>query len=100
MANFRNIDTFLMLAIAGSTNKELDRLVRYLRAENQILRSRLLDRESLSDREKAQLRGRLFGGSVAAWASHCAALCGVAVGLVSGTGRAPQEPQGNGPDDD
>ncbi len=48
MASFRNIYTSLMLVIAGSTSKELARQVSYLKAENQILRSRLPDRLSLT----------------------------------------------------
>ncbi len=55
MASFRNIYTSLMLVIAGSTNKELARQVSYLKAENQILRSRLPDRLSLTHREKNRL---------------------------------------------
>ena len=44
-----------MLVIAGSTQKELARQVSYLKAENQILRSRLPDRISLTQREKNRL---------------------------------------------
>ena len=55
MASFRNIYTSLMLVIAGSTQKELARQVSYLKAENQILRSRLPDRISLTQREKNRL---------------------------------------------
>jgi putative transposase len=55
MASFRNVYTSLMLVIAGSTNKELARQVSYLKAENQILRSRLPDRISLTQREKNRL---------------------------------------------
>ncbi len=55
MASLRNIYTSLMLVIAGSTNKELARQVSYLKAENQILRSRLPGRISLTDREKSRL---------------------------------------------
>ncbi len=55
MASFRNIYTSLMLVIAGSTNKELACQVSYLKAENQILRSRLPDRLSLTHREKNRL---------------------------------------------
>ena len=46
MARFRNIYTSLMLVIARSTQRELARQVSYLKAENQILRSRLPDRIS------------------------------------------------------
>jgi putative transposase len=55
MASFRNVYTSLMLVIAGSTNKELARQVSYLKAENEILRSRLPDRISLTQREKNRL---------------------------------------------
>lgn len=55
MASFRNIYTSLMLVIARSTEKELARQVSYLKAENQILRSRLPDRISLTQREKNRL---------------------------------------------
>ena len=55
MASFRNIYTSLMLDIAGSTSKELARQVSYLKAENQILRSRLPERLILTHREKNRL---------------------------------------------
>ena len=55
MARFRNIYTSLMLVIARSTQKELARQVSYLKAENQILRCRLSDRFSLTQREKSRL---------------------------------------------
>ena len=55
MASFRNIYTSLMLVIARSTQKELARRVSYLKVENQILRSRLPDRISLTQREKNRL---------------------------------------------
>jgi hypothetical protein len=59
MASFRNIYTSLMLVIARSTEKELARQVSYLKAENQILRSRLPDKISLTEREKNRLvRGK------------------------------------------
>ena len=41
MASFRNIYTSLTLIIADSTSMELASQVSYLKAENQILRSRL-----------------------------------------------------------
>ncbi|XZE44988.1 integrase core domain-containing protein [Pirellulaceae bacterium SH467] len=44
-----------MLVIAGSTDRELARQVNYLKAENQILRSRLPGRISLTEREKNRL---------------------------------------------
>ena len=55
MARFRNIYTSLMLVIARSTEKELARLVSYLKVENQILRSRLPERIRLTQREKIRL---------------------------------------------
>lgn len=55
MASFRNIYTSLMLVIAKSTDKELARQVSYLKAENQILRTRLPARISLTQREKNRL---------------------------------------------
>lgn len=55
MASFRNIYTSLMLVIAKSTDKELARQVSYLKAENQILRSRLPARIILTQREKNRL---------------------------------------------
>jgi len=55
MASFRNIYTSLMLVIARSTEKELVRQVSYLKTENQILRSRLPDKISLTEREKNRL---------------------------------------------
>jgi putative transposase len=53
MAAFRNIYTALMLAIAGSTQKQLARQVAYLKAENQLLRSRIPERIILTRREKS-----------------------------------------------
>ena len=44
-----------MLVIASSTDKELARQVSYLKAENQILRSRLPKRLTLTQREKNRL---------------------------------------------
>ena len=55
MASFRNVYTSLMLVIAKSTAKELARQVSYLKAENQILRSRLPKRLTLTQREKNRL---------------------------------------------
>ena len=55
MASFRNVYTSLMLVIAKSTEKELARQVSYLKAENQILRSRLPKRLNLSQLEKKRL---------------------------------------------
>ena len=55
MASFGNIYTSLMLVITGSTSKELARQVGYLKAENQILRSRLPERLILTHRERNRL---------------------------------------------
>jgi putative transposase len=55
MAAFRNIYTALMLAIAGSTQKQLARQVAYLKCENQLLRSRITHRIILTHREKCRL---------------------------------------------
>ena len=55
MAGFRNIYTSLIFAITKSTVKELACCVRYLNAENQILRSRLQARFILTQREKNRL---------------------------------------------
>jgi putative transposase len=55
MINFRNVYTALLLVIAGSPHKKLARQVTYLKAENQILRRRLSDRISLTQREKNRL---------------------------------------------
>ena len=54
-ASFRNVYTAFLLVIAGSTDRELARQVNYLKAENQILRSRLPGRISLTEREKNHL---------------------------------------------
>jgi len=55
MANFRNIYTALLLVLAKATNKELARYVSFLKAENQLLRSRLPERLKPTDREKNRL---------------------------------------------
>jgi len=55
MANFRNIYTALLLVLAKATNKELARYVSFLKAENQLLRSRLPERIKLTEREKNRL---------------------------------------------
>jgi putative transposase len=56
MASFRNIYTSLMLVVARSTEKELARQISYLKAENQILRSRLPDKIRLIARRKLSWR--------------------------------------------
>jgi putative transposase len=55
MASFRNVYTALLLVIARSTHRDFARQVNYLKAENQILRRRLPDRISLTQREKNRL---------------------------------------------
>ena len=55
MASFRNIYTALMLFIARSTEKELARQVRYLKAEIHILRSRLTGKISFTEGQKNSL---------------------------------------------
>jgi putative transposase len=55
MASFRNVYTSLLLVIAGSADRELARQVNYLKAENQVLRSRLPGRISLTERAKNRL---------------------------------------------
>jgi hypothetical protein len=52
MASFHKVYTSLLLVNAGSMDRELARQVNYLKAENQILRSRLPSRISLTEREK------------------------------------------------
>jgi len=54
MASFRNIYTSLVLLIARATEKDVARHVSYLKAENQILRSRLPQRLILTQREKSR----------------------------------------------
>lgn len=51
----KNIYHRLLLLIAGSTQKELARQVRYLKVENEILRSKLPKRVPLSEKEKNRL---------------------------------------------
>jgi putative transposase len=53
---FATIYTSLLLVIARSTEKELARQVSYLKAENQILRSRLPDKIRLIARRKLRWR--------------------------------------------
>lgn len=48
---YANIYAAPVMYIARSTDRELARLVSYLKSENQILRSRLPDRLILSQRE-------------------------------------------------
>ena len=51
----RNVYRSLLLIIAGSTQKELARQVRYLKVENQILRSKLPARVPVTEKEKNRL---------------------------------------------
>jgi putative transposase len=51
----RNIYRSLLLIIAGATQKELARQVRYLKVENQILRSKLPARVPVTEKEKNRL---------------------------------------------
>ncbi|MEX2188369.1 MAG: hypothetical protein WD875_16295 [Pirellulales bacterium] len=51
----RNIYRSLLLIIAGATQKELARQVRYLKVENDILRSKLPARVPVTEREKKRL---------------------------------------------
>jgi putative transposase len=62
----RNVYRSLLLLLAGATQKELARHVRYLKVENQILRSKLPDRVQVTPQERnrltrfaAKLRGAL-----------------------------------------
>jgi putative transposase len=50
-----NIFQSLLLVIAGSTQKELARQVKYLKVENQILRARLPQRISCTPKERVRL---------------------------------------------
>lgn len=52
---FRRIYQSLLAVIATATQKELARQVRYLKVENELLRSRLPTRISLTDKEKSRL---------------------------------------------
>jgi putative transposase len=51
----KNLYHSLLLLIAGSTQKELAAQIRYLKIENEVLRSKLPDRVSVSDRERTRL---------------------------------------------
>jgi len=50
-----NVFQSLLLVIAGSTQKELARQLKYLKVENQILRSRLPKRITVTAKEKQRL---------------------------------------------
>ena len=68
MASFRNVYTALLLVVAKATNKELARYVSFLKAENQILRTRLPERLTLTTREKNRLVR--FGRSIGSALNH------------------------------
>jgi putative transposase len=51
----RNIYRFLLLLLAGATLKELAGHVRYLKIENQILRSRFPPRVMVTPQERNRL---------------------------------------------
>jgi hypothetical protein len=51
----RNINRSLLLIIAGATQEELGWRVRYLKVENQILRSKLPARVPVTEKEKNRL---------------------------------------------
>ncbi|MEW4490886.1 integrase core domain-containing protein [Thalassoglobus sp. JC818] len=51
----RNVYQSLLLLIAGATQQELARHVRYLKVENEILRSKLPKRVTLTEKEKNRL---------------------------------------------
>jgi putative transposase len=59
-----NIYRSLLLVIAGATQKELARQIKYLKVENQILRSRLSKRLEVTPKERARLVK--FAGKLAA----------------------------------
>ena len=62
----RHLWQAFMMLLAGSTDRQLALQVRYLRAENRILRSRLPRRVKLTDRERATLvkLGRAVGAGL------------------------------------
>ena len=51
----KNLFQPLLLLIAGATQKELARQVRYLKVENEILRSKLPARVTVTEKEKNRL---------------------------------------------
>jgi putative transposase len=55
MSACRNIYTSLLLVLAGASNKELARQVKYLKVENEILRSKLGKRVAVTPAEKMRL---------------------------------------------
>ena len=63
----KNIFQSLLLVIAGATQKELARQVKYLKVENQILRARLPKRIMVTPKERTRLIK--FAHKLAAWCS-------------------------------
>lgn len=55
MSACRNIYTSLLLVLAGASNKELARQVKYLKVENEILRSKLGKRVAVTPAERMRL---------------------------------------------
>ena len=51
----KNLYHRLLLLIAGSTQRELASQIRYLKIENEILRSKLPKRVSVTDKERNRL---------------------------------------------
>ena len=51
----KNLYHGLLLLIAGSTQKELAAQIRYLKVENEVLRSKLPERVSITAHEKNRL---------------------------------------------
>ena len=62
----KNLYHRLLLVIAGATQKELATYVRYLKIENQVLRSKLPRRVPVTDKDKAKLVkfGSKLGGAL------------------------------------
>ena len=62
----KNLYHRLLLLIAGATQKELATDVRYLKTENQVLRSKLSKRVLITEKERAKLVkfGSQLGGAL------------------------------------
>ena len=56
-----------LLLIAGSTQKQLASQIRYLKIENQILRSKLPARVNVTEQERTSLRGSSEIHPTSAW---------------------------------
>jgi hypothetical protein len=69
---FNSIFQSLLLVIGGATQKELARQVKYLKVENQILRSRLPKRITVTLKERNRLVkfAQKLGGKVLLQARH------------------------------